>query len=226
MGGAPAISVVIPVLDEAAALPSLLASLPDEVEVVVADGGSSDGSAEVAAAAGAVVVEAPRGRAAQQNAGAAAASGDVLVFLHADSRLPAGFADSLARAQADPRVAGGNFALRFDGDDAFSRVLGWWYAVQRMLGVWYGDSSMWVRAEVFWALGGFPPLPIMEDYALVRALRLVGATPCLPGPATTSSRRWRALGVRRTVVSWVVIRWLFLLGVPATRLAHLYERVR
>ena len=222
-------SIVIPVLDERAALPDLLAAasgLSGAFEVIVADGGSTDGSREIAAAAGATVVDAPRGRAAQQNAGARAATGDVLVFLHADSRLPGDAHASLERALADPRVAGGNFALRFDGDDAFSRLLGAWYAVQRRLGVWYGDSTIWVRPDVFAALGGFPPLPIMEDYALVRALRRAGATPCLPGPATTSSRRWRAHGVIRTVTTWVVIRWLFLLGVPPARLASLYRAVR
>jgi rSAM/selenodomain-associated transferase 2 len=225
-------SVVVPVLDEASGLPALLdhvASLPGRFEVIVADGGSSDGTRAVAAAAGATVVDAPRGRAAQQNAGARAARGDVLVFLHADSRLPRGAHAALAAALRDPRVVGGNFALRFDGDDRFSRVLGAWYAVQRRLGVFYGDSTIWVRPEVFWALGGFPPLEIMEDYALVRALQRAGATPCLGGRgdvATTSSRRWRESGVTRTVASWVVIRWLFLAGVPASRLAPLYRAIR
>ena len=223
------VSAIVPVLDEAAALPALLAdlrALAGDFEVVVADGGSADATRAIAEAAGVVVVGAPCGRAAQQNAGAAAASGDVLVFLHADSRLPATAHESLRAALRDPAVAGGNFALRFDGGDRFSRVLGAWYAGQRRLGVWYGDSTIWVRPDVFAALGGFPALPIMEDYALVRALRRAGSTRCLPGPATTSSRRWRALGIPRTVLSWVVIRWLFLAGVPAARLAPLYRRVR
>ncbi|HEX2085384.1 MAG TPA: TIGR04283 family arsenosugar biosynthesis glycosyltransferase [Solirubrobacteraceae bacterium] len=222
-------SAIVPTLDEAEALGGLLdhlASLPGAWEVVVADGGSRDGTRAIAAQRGVRVVDAPRGRAAQQNAGAAAASGDVLVFVHADSRLPATAHASLARALRDPAVAGGNFALRFDGRDAFGRVLTAWYAVQRRLGVWYGDSTIWVRPDVFAALGGFPPLPIMEDYALVRALRRAGRTPCLPGPALTSGRRWRALGAPRTVASWVAIRWLFLAGVPPRRLAALYRHVR
>lgn len=223
------VSIVIPTLDEAAALPGLLdhlASLPGEFEVIVADGGSRDGTSAIARELGVRVVDAPRGRAAQQNAGAAAATGDVLVFLHADSRLPRSAHASLAHALGDASVVGGNFRLRFDGGDAFSRVLGAWYAAQRRLGVWYGDSTIWVRPDVFAALGGFPALPIMEDYALVRALRGAGATPCLPGPATTSGRRWRSLGVARTVASWIVIRWLFLAGVPPARLARLYDNVR
>lgn len=232
MMSGPLVSVVVPVLDEEAALPDLLdalGALPGRFEVLVADGGSRDATRAVAAARGATVVTAPRGRAAQQNAGARAASGDVLVFLHADSRLPAAAYALLVEALRDPAVAGGNFALRFDGGDAFSRVLGAWYGVQRRAGVFYGDSTIWLRPEVFWALGGFPPLPIMEDHALVRAMQRAGRTPCLGGRgvrATTSSRRWRASGVTRTVVSWVVIRWLFLAGVPARRLAPLYRSIR
>ncbi len=209
-----------------------MAGLPGEWEVVVADGGSADGTRAVAAAhpAGAVVVDAPRGRAAQQDAGARRATGDVLVFLHADSRLPPGAHAALAGALADPRVVGGNFALRFDGADRFSRILTAVYAVQRTAGIWYGDSTIWVRPEVFAALGGFPEIPIMEDHVLVQALRRTGGrTPRLkPGgiPATTSARRWRRLGVRRTVTSWVVIRYLFLAGVPPQRLASLYRKVR
>jgi rSAM/selenodomain-associated transferase 2 len=221
------------VLDEEAALPALLdhlAGLAGEWEVLVADGGSRDRTVAVARERAVRVVAAPRGRAAQQNAGAAQARGDVLVFLHADSRLPPDAHRLLSRALADPRVVGGNFALRFDGGDAFSRVLGAVYAVQRRLGVWYGDSTIWVRPDVLATLGGFPAVPVMEDYLLARALRATGGrTPRLRGrggPATTSARRWRRLGVPRTVASWVVIRWLFLLGVSPERLAALYRAVR
>jgi len=163
--------VIVPVLDERAALPALLdhvAALPGDWEVVVADGGSTDGTCALAAAHPLAprVVDAPRGRAVQQNAGAAAASGDVLVFLHADSRLPRGAHAALTAALADPRVVGGNFALRFDGGGWFSRFLGAVYATQRRAGVFYGDSTIWVRPAVFAALGGFPAVPIMDDHLL------------------------------------------------------------
>jgi hypothetical protein len=121
---------------------------------------------------------------------------------------------------------GGNFALRFDGGDRFSRVLGAWYALQRRLGMYYGDSAIWLRRSAFEALGGFRPLPIMDDYDLARRLERGFRTTCLPGPAVTSARRWRALGVPRTVFSWVLIRWLFVAGVAPERLARLYRRVR
>ncbi len=209
-----------------------MAGLPGDWEVVVADGGSTDGTRELAAAhpLRPRVVDAPRGRAVQQNAGAAVATGDVLVFLHADSRLPRRAHAALAEALADPRVVGGNFALRFDGGGLFSAVLGAVYATQRrVMGVFYGDSTIWARPEVFAALGGFPDVPIMEDHLLAQALqRTGGRVPRLrPGaPSLTSSRRWRALGIPRTVLSWVVIRYLFLAGVPAERLSVLYRKAR
>ncbi len=224
----PLVSVVLPVLDEARALPAALDALPAEWEVVVVDGGSRDGTPELAARhpSSPRVLRVPGGRAAQQNAGAAAAQGEVLVFLHADTRLPPGAGASLAAALADPAVLGGNFALRFDGADSFGRVLGGWYALQRRGGVYYGDSVLWLRRAAWEGLGGFRELAIMEDYDLVRRLERRGRTACLPGPAVTSGRRWRALGVRRTVFSWVVIRWLWILGVPDTTLARLYRRAR
>jgi rSAM/selenodomain-associated transferase 2 len=221
-------SVLVPVLDEARVLPGLLDhldGLAGDWEVIVADGGSRDETVAVAAPR-ARVIAAPRGRAAQMNAAAAAAGGDVLVFLHADSRLPPGAAAAIAAALEDPRTVGGNFALRFDGDDRFARVLGAWYGWQRRLGIYYGDSTLWVRREAFDALGGFRSLAIMEDYDFVRRLERHGVTVCLPGPALTSGRRWRALGVPRTVATWVLIRWAFLAGVPADRLARLYRAVR
>lgn len=231
LGPDPLITIVIPVFDEASALPGLLdhlAELPGRWEIVVADGGSRDGTPELAAAHPLVsrVVGPVRGRADQCNAAAAAATGEVLLFLHADSRLPPDAHAALAAALRDPAIAGGNFALRFDGEDRFSRLLTAWYAVQRRTGVYYGDSTIWLRASAFTALGGYRQLPIMDDYDLVRRLERRYRTACLPGPATTSARRWKALGVPRTVLSWVVIRWLFLAGVPASRLARLYRRVR
>ena len=223
----PLVSVVVPALDEAAAVPGLLdhlSRLEGRFETIVVDGGSSDGTAELAAAhpSAPLVLRAGGGRAAQMNAGAAAASGDPIVFLHADTRLPPAAYRSLTTSAAD----GGNFAIRFDGGDLFSRVLGAWYRVQRRLGVYYGDSAIWLRRHAFDALGGFRELPIMDDYDLARRLERGFGTACLPGPVVTSARRWRALGVPRTVLSWVAIRWLFLAGVPPVWLARLYRRAR
>jgi rSAM/selenodomain-associated transferase 2 len=225
------VSIVVPALDEEAAITGLLDhldALPGRWELILADGGSRDGTREIAARhrTRPRIVESPRGRANQMNAGATVAEGEALLFLHADTRLPRGAHWTLARALADPAVGGGNFALRFDGGDRFSRLLGAWYALQRRAGIYYGDSAIWVRRELFAHLGGFRALPIMEDYDLVRRLERATETRCLPGPATTSARRWQRLGLSRTVLSWVAIRWLFLAGVPAARLARLYPHVR
>jgi len=227
----PVVSVVVPVVDESSTIGDALdrlAQLPGRFEVIVVDGGSRDDTAELAEQhpSRPRVLRTERGRALQQNAGAAAAAGEVLVFLHADTRLPSDAYGLLVAALRDRDLLGGNFALRFDGNDRFARVLGSWYAAQRRLGVYYGDSVLWMRADTFAALGGFRPLAIMEDYDFVRRLERRGRTACLPGPAVTSGRRWRALGVRRTVFSWVIIRWLWLAGVPDRRLAGLYRQVR
>ena len=224
-------SVIVPTLDEERALPRLLdhlAALEGRFEVIVADGGSSDKTLGLARAhpLEPAVVAAPRGRARQLNLAAASARGELLVFLHADSLLPGDAYASLAGAWSDPRLAGGNFALRFEGDDLFARTLTATYAAQRRLGYFYGDSTIFARRECFEALGGFRELAVMDDYDFARRLRRQGRLVRLPGPAITSSRRWRRLGVVRTVMSWVVIRWLFMLKVSPERLARLYRRAR
>jgi rSAM/selenodomain-associated transferase 2 len=225
----PLVSVIVPTLDEARELPELLdhlARLDGPAEVIVVDGGSADGTQAIAERhpSRPLVVRAARGRSAQMNAGAARASGDVLLFLHADTRLPL---DACRRLGRVPRsVVGGNFALRFDGGDRFAALLGAWYALQRRMGVYYGDSAIWLRRAAFEALGGYRAIPIMEDYDLARRLARHGRIACVPGPAVTSGRRWRALGIPQTVLAWITIRWLFLAGVPAERLASLYRKAR
>lgn len=227
----PLVSVVVPTLDEERELPELLdhlIALHGRWEVIVADGCSRDATSRIARGhrARPHVIERGGGRAAQLNAAARIATGDVLLFVHADSRLPRDAYASLAEAwRATPRVAGGNFALDF-GRGAFERALAAVYRLQRRHGFYYGDSSIWVRRETFDALGGYRALPIMDDYDFVRRLERGAATRCLPGPATTSPRRWRAMGIVRTVLTWFVIRWLFVAGVAPQRLARLYGVVR
>jgi rSAM/selenodomain-associated transferase 2 len=222
------VSIVIPTLDEAATLPATLDhlnDLPGRFEITVVDGGSRDATIQQAATHPLKprVIQHTGGRAAQLNAGAKASNGDPIVFLHADTRL----ANTAYGHLTTTGAQGGNFALRFDGHDRFSRLLGAWYRAQRRLGVYYGDSAIWLTRATFDELEGFDEsLPIMDDYDLARRLQRGFTTACLPGPATTSARRWRALGVPRTVLSWVVIRWLFLAGVPPQRLAGLYRRAR
>lgn len=231
MRGVSRISVIVPVLDEGSTLEALLdhlASLEPQPEVVVADGGSRDGSAELARAhrSGPHVLETARGRAVQMNAGACAACGEVLVFLHADTRLGGQAWASLTAALDEKEPAGGNFELAFDGRDRFSRALAAWRRLERRAGVYYGDSAIFCRRPVFERLGGFAEIPIMEDYDFARRLERSYRTACLAGPVVTSARRWQRRGVLGTFVTWSLIRWLWLAGVPARRLAPLYGTAR
>ncbi len=227
----PLVSVCVPTLREADQIGALLdhlGALQGRFEVIVADGGSDDATPAIATAhprADRVLSECG-GRAAQLNAAAAVARGELLVFLHADSRLPPAAYASLCAAWADPSLVGGNFALRFDGGDRFSVLLGRCYAAQRRLGFYYGDSTIWARRRVVELLGGYRPLPIMDDYDFVRRLEAHGRTAALPGPATTSARRWRSIGIVRTLISWWAIRWLYVAGVPPAWLERLYAVVR
>ena len=234
-GHTPLVSVLVPTLDEARELPHLLghlAALHGAWETIVADGGSRDATRQIAEdhPLRPRVVDHSGGRAAQLNAAARAATGDILLFLHADSRLPRDAYASLAEAWRSPHVQGGNFALRFDdeggGSGVFERLLGAVYRLQRRHGFYYGDSSVWVRRATFTALGGFREIAIMDDYDFVRRLERNGTTRCLPGPATTSARRWRAAGIARTVLAWFLIRRLYVAGVPPDKLARLYRVVR
>ncbi len=230
----PLVSVLMPVLDEVEELPAALDALADlagRLEVVVVDGGSRDGT--VAAARGhelrPLVLTSPplpRGRAAQLNEAARGASGDLLLVLHVDTRLPETAYSSLAAAHSDAGVAGGNFALRFDGGGGFSRFMDGLSRGLRRHGIYYGDSAVFVRPQIFRALGGFRPLAIMDDYDFARRLERSGRTVCLPGPAVTSSRRWRRHGIARTLGLWLLIQGLYMAGVPASRLARLYGTAR
>jgi len=227
----PLVSLLVPTLDEERELPMLLdhlAALHGRWELIVADGGSRDATQRIARehVARPRLIQVAGGRAAQLNAAARVATGELLLFLHADSRLPRDAYASLAAAAREPGVTGGNFALRFDGDGRFEHALGAFYRLQRRHGFYYGDSAIWVTRSAFDALGGFREIPVMDDYDFVRRLERSGATRCLPGPATTSPRRWRAMGIGRTVLAWFAIRWLFVAGVDPARLARLYRVVR
>lgn len=221
------IAVVIPTLNEAPNVAATLAAVlaAPGVEAIVADGGSTDGTPDLAAAAGARVLAAAGGRAAQQNAGAAAASAGILLFLHADTRLPTGWAEAVAQTLADPRIALGAFSLAIDGATPAERLVAAganWRS--RSWGVPYGDQALFLRRADFDRLGGFAPLPIMEDWDLARRARALGRVRVLGLAVATSPRRWRTLGVVRTL--WrnqlMLIGWR--LGLAPARLAAFYRR--
>ena len=221
------LSVIIPALNEAEAIAGAIASAfaAGADEVVVSDGGSSDETVRIAASRGARVVRGARGRGPQLNRGAAAASGRIYCFLHADARLHPGSGRAMRAALRDPRVVGGNHRADF-GRGANGRVLAALYHVMRPFRVYYGDSALFCRADAFAASGGFPPYPLMEDLAFVRRLHRLGRMAYLPTPVFASARRWERGGVARTWASWVVIQVGYWLGVPPQRLARLYRHIR
>jgi rSAM/selenodomain-associated transferase 2 len=221
------LSVVVPVLDEARHLPALLAHLARDgsgAEVIVADGGSRDGSAELAARAPDVrLIVTGRGRARQMNAGAALATGDVLLFLHADTRLPSGAVEKIRRALADPRVVYGRFDVRFDNPRrGFRLIAGLMNLRSRLTGICTGDQAIFVRGAAFARLGGYPEIALMEDIELTRRLKRIGRLAAVRRPVTTAARRWERDGVVRTVVLMWMLRLLYLCGVDPARLHEWY----
>ena len=222
----PALSVVIPALNEAGQIAETLSALArsSNVEIIVVDGGSPDGTIAVARAAGVRVLEARPPRSIQMNAGAAAAGGDLLLFLHADTRLPAGFETQVRQTLARPRVAAGAFRLKIDGNQRGLRtieaVANW---RSRVLQMPYGDQALFLRSYTFWESGAFPPIPIMEDFELVRRLKRRGRIALAPGCAETSARRWLRLGAVKT---WLVNQCViaaYCAGVSPKRLAAWYR---
>jgi rSAM/selenodomain-associated transferase 2 len=226
-GARPALSVVVPVLDDAANLARLLPDLRARwpaAEVVVVDGGSGDGSAAVARRVpGVRVLDAPAGRARQMNAGARVARGAALLFLHADTRLPDGALEAVARALGDPTVAGGRFDVRFDSPRAILRVVAWFMnARSRLTGIATGDQAIFVRRDAWDALGGFPDIPLMEDVRFSARLRRRGRLACLRLRVETSARKWEREGAVRTIVLMWTLRLLHACGVAPARLHRWY----
>jgi len=225
------LSVIIPTLNESAQLPAALdrvrAILRPGDEIIVADGGSTDNTREIASDCGAHVISSPRGRGTQMNAGAGAATGDILLFLHADTHLPADAADLIRRASGDLAVLGGNFTLRFDAPGLLPHFFAAVYnARSRRSRLFYGDSALFVRRAVFDALGGYKEAALMEDYAFCLTLRaeakrrhpnipLSQTLPFLSSPVVTSARRFH--GKRglawRMVGTWTLLHLLYTLGV-------------
>lgn len=225
------LSVVIPTLNEAAALPATLAALQNHadgvaLDVVVADGGSTDDTRAIAIANGARVVSA-RARGAQMNAGAAAAHASALLFLHADTLVPPGFAHQALSALAGDDVALAAYHLKIsDADWRLRLVEAGANLRSRWLGLPYGDQGLALRRVTFAALGGFADLPILEDYQLVRAARHHGPIVLMAGAVVTAARRWRHMGIART---WLINQAMLIgyhCGLAPERLSRLYRAQR
>jgi rSAM/selenodomain-associated transferase 2 len=221
------LSIIMPVLDEGEAIAGALDALAElrglGVEIIVADGGSQDATVQRARLRADHVIAAPRGRALQMNAGAAKASGDVLLFLHADTRLPREaerlVLDGLARSRHD----WGRFDVTIAGRHPMLRAIAFMMNLRsRITGIATGDQAIFVKRETFREAGGFPEIPLMEDLALSKELKRTSRPLCLRERAITSGRRWETRGVFRTMVLMWWLRLAYFLGADPSRLARRY----
>lgn len=225
----PDLSVIIPTLNEAAHIGDVLDDVlqGEGLDVIVADGGSTDDTVAQAAARGVRICRGAGGRARQMNQGASLARGAYYLFLHADSRLPARFDGVIRRVLGDATVAAGAFSLGIDAAAEKIRLVEYGANLRsRHLGLPYGDQGLFLRGERFHQCGGFPDLPIMEDFAFIRDLKRLGTIVTVPERIHTSPRRWQRLGVLRTTLINQAIVMGYLLGVSPHRLSRWYRRSR
>lgn len=228
------ISVIIPTLNEEESLPRTLACLSASAmtEVIIVDGGSTDGTISLAQefcarTANARVITAPRGRAYQMNEGAKASRGDILLFLHADTLLPAQAGRIVESALTKRNAVGGRFNVRFDSPSAWGRVISAFMNHRsRLTGIMTGDQALFVRRHVFELLGGFSEIPLMEDIEFSGRLQHAGRTVALQDSVVTSFRRWGTEGPLRTILLMWTLRFLYWVGVSPHRLARVYQSVR
>ena len=222
------IAVIIPILNEAKILEKTLSRLQPELEnheLIIVDGGSTDGSIDIAKRYGKVIT-AERGRAKQLNAGASAATGDILIFLHADIWLEQGAFAAVETALSSGYVGGG-FLQKIDGPSILYRILEITADMRgKYLKVFYGDSGIFLRRNDFQRIGGFPEVPIMEEMGFSKGLRKLGKTKMVKPRIHISARRWETNGIVRTTLKNWFITLLYFLGFSLERLAKLYRNIR
>jgi rSAM/selenodomain-associated transferase 2 len=223
------LSIVVPVLDEAALIERCLEDLQAlrarGVEVVVVDGGSRDGTPAIAARLCDAVIASPRGRARQMNAGASAARGEILMFLHVDCTLPQDAERLVGAALAGGARRWGRFDVALEGSHPLLRVIGRAMNLRsRLTGICTGDQAIFMAREAFDAVGGFPAIPLMEDIAISRTLKRVAGRPaCLADRVLASGRRWEQAGAWRTMLLMWRLRLAYFLGTDPARLARRYD---
>ncbi|MEH2418010.1 TIGR04283 family arsenosugar biosynthesis glycosyltransferase [Nostoc sp.] len=225
--GSARISIIIPTLNEAGNIKEAIVTTQESIniEIIVVDAGSQDGTLEIAKSLGVTVISSSAGRAVQMNAGAVVASGDILLFLHADTRLPAGFDEMIRTALQQPGIVAGAFNLRIDASLLSLRWVEWGVNMRsHIYQMPYGDQAIFLTKAVFQQIGGFPELPIMEDFELMRRLKRTGRIVIIPTPVVTSARRWLQKGVFKTTLLNQIVIIAYLLGVSPKRICRWYRR--
>jgi rSAM/selenodomain-associated transferase 2 len=221
------ISIIIPVLNEAPRIQTMLRELQAQRragdEIIVVDGGSSDESAALARGLADRVVTAPRGRALQMNAGAAVARGDILLFLHADTRLPLSAFAAIESSLCNPALHWGRFDVRLESRQPVVLAVAFLMNRRsRLTGIVTGDQAIFVRRTTFERIGGYPEIALMEDIALSKALKTESWPVRIPAPVRTSARKWESGGVWRTIFLMLRLRLAYFFGADPARLASLY----
>ncbi len=226
----PSIAVIVPLLNERDRLPGLLQMLAGlhADEVVIVDGGSTDGTELLLAEAGLPWCRGRPGRAAQMNRGAEQCRSEILLFLHADTEITSIALQHLREVMSDPdRVVGGRFDVRLSGNAALFRIIEYFINLRsRLTKISTGDQGIFVRRDLFERVGGFPDQPLMEDIEFSKRLKREGRLACLRDKVTTSSRRWEKHGIIRTTMLMWKLRFLYWVGVTPERLARMYQYAR
>ena len=223
------VSVIIPALNEEKSISATIESIMPlgPHEIIVVDGGSTDRTIALCRELGIDVLFSSRGRATQMNLGARQATGEALLFVHADTQLPSSALDDIDLALADARIVGGRFDVRLEGKHWMLKLIGAMISLRsRISRVATGDQGIFVRRDVFAELGGYPELPLMEDIALSRALKRRGRLACLRSRVVTSARRWEADGIWRTIFKMWALKSLYLVGISPLRLKRYYGDAR
>jgi rSAM/selenodomain-associated transferase 2 len=221
------VSIIAPVLNEARFLRPFLSHLRERApgaEIIVADGGSSDGTAELAQGFCDQLVVSEPGRAIQMNAGAHVAHGDVLWFVHVDAEVPQGCLDEMARLLERPNVVGGFFRIRLPKNRVYRLTDSFAHCAGIVLRMRCGDHAIFCRRIIFADVGGFPEVPLMEDVEFFRRLRRRGRVVCSRKRILASARRYETVGPIRLTLAYGLIAALYFLGVPLSKLASIYKR--